>query len=417
MMWSNSIADAANPVGIVGAGLMGGGIAQAVAAAGRQVVLCARNTDRASDTTARIRTSVERQVRRGRMSEDKSRRILDLISIRPFTPQELGRCGLVIESVAEDRSTKAGVLQQIEQAITTDTVVATNTSGLAVSGLATALRRPERFLGLHFFSPAERMPLVEVVRGRRTLEPALQDGLAFVKAIGKVPIVVRDGPSFFATRVFAAYLDEAVCMLQEGVEAERIEAAAIAAGRAIGPLATLDETGIALNLQQARQARTDGQQARFCRPLAEPVLKVLVESGRCGRGRGGGFYDWPASGERKLWAGLVSLYPRADGQPDTRTVKLRLLAAEAREAMRCLEEGTISSADDADTASVLGLGFPKSSGGIASWIEAFGINEFVELCARFAAAHGERFAPSPWLRELARDGTGLSKYRKTESES
>lgn len=396
---------------------MGCGIAQAVAAAGRKVVLCARNADRASDTTARIRTSVERQFRRGRMSEDEGRRILDLISIRPFTPQELVRCSLVIESVAEDRSTKVGVLQQIEQAVTTDTVVATNTSGLAVSGLAKALRCPERFLGLHFFSPAERMPLVEVVRGKRTLEPALRDGLAFVKAIGKVPIVVRDGPSFFATRVFAAYLDEAVCMLREGVEAERIEMASIAAGRAIGPLATLDETGIALNLQQARQARADGQQARFCRPLAEPVLKVLAESGRCGRGRGGGFYDWPASGERKLWAGLVSLYPRADGQPDTRTVKLRLLAAEAREAMRCLEEGTISSADDADTASVLGLGFPKSSGGIASWIEAFGINEFVELCARFAAAHGERFAPSPWLRELARDGTGLSKYRKTESES
>jgi 3-hydroxyacyl-CoA dehydrogenase/enoyl-CoA hydratase/3-hydroxybutyryl-CoA epimerase len=351
------------------------------------------------------------------MSEDKSRRILDLIAIRPFMPQELGRCGLVIESVTEDRATKEGVLEQIEQAVTTDTVVATNTSGLAVSGLATALRCPERFLGLHFFSPAELMPLVEVIRGERTSEPALRDGLALVTAIGKVPIVVRDGPSFFTTRVFAAYLDEAVCMLQEGVEAERIETAAIAVGRAIGPLATLDETGIALNLQQARQARADGQQARFCRPLAEPVLKVLVESGRCGRGRGGGFYDWPASGERKLWAGLGSLYPRVDGQPDAQTVELRLLAVEAREAMRCLEEGTISSADDADKASVLGLGFPKSSGGIASWIEAFGINEFVELCGRFAAAHGERFAPSPWLHELARGGTGLSKYRKTESEA
>lgn len=396
---------------------MGGGIAQAIAASGRQVVLCARNADRASDTKARIRTSVERQVSRGRMSEDKGRRIVDLIAVSPFTPQELSRCGLVIESVAEDRPTKEDVLQQIERAVTIDTVVATNTSGLPVSGLATALRCPERFLGLHFFSPAERMPLVEVVRGERTSGRALRDGLALVKAIGKVPIVVRDGPSFFATRVFAAYLDEAVCMLQEGVEAERIDMAAIAVGRAIGPLATLDETGITLNLQQAKQARADGQQARFCRPLAEPVLKVLAESGRCGRGRGGGFYNWPASGERAPWAGLGSLYPRADGQPDGRAVELRLLAAEAREAMRCLEEGTISSADDADTASVLGLGFPKSSGGIASWVETFGISQFVELCSRLAAAHGERFAPSPWLHELARGGTGLSKYRKTESES
>jgi 3-hydroxyacyl-CoA dehydrogenase/enoyl-CoA hydratase/3-hydroxybutyryl-CoA epimerase len=348
------------------------------------------------------------------MSEDERRRILDRIATGP---QELSRCSLVIESVPEDRSTKMDVLREIELAVSATTIVATNTSGLAVSGLATALSRPELFLGLHFFSPAERMRLTEVVRGERTSEPALRDGLAFVKAIGKVPIVVRDGPSFFATRVFAAYLDEAVGMLQEGVEAERIEVAATAIGRAIGPLATLDETGIALNLQQARQAQADGQQVRFWRPLAEPVLRMLVETGRCGRGRGGGFYDWPASGGRALWGGLSSLYPQARRQPDARAVELRLLAAEAREAMRCLEEGTISSADDADTASVLGLGFPKSLGGIATWIETFGINEFVELCSQLAALHGERFAPSPWLRGLARDGAGLSKYRKRERES
>jgi 3-hydroxyacyl-CoA dehydrogenase/enoyl-CoA hydratase/3-hydroxybutyryl-CoA epimerase len=396
---------------------MGCGIAQAIAAAGQRVVLCARNADRASEAIERIRASVERQVSRGRMSEDERGRVLDRIATGPFATQELGRCSLVIESVPEDRSMKVDVLREIELAVSATTIVATNTSGLAVSGLATALCRPERFLGLHFFSPTERMPLVEVVRGERTSEPALRDALGFVRAIGKVPIVVRDGPSFFATRVFAAYLDEAVCMLQEGVEAERIEMAAIATGRAIGPLATLDETGIALNLQQARQARADGLQDRFCRPLAEPVLRMLVERGRCGRSRGGGFYDWPAGGERALWGGVGTLYARAQRQPDGRAVELRLLAAEAREAMRCLEEGTISSADDADTASVLGLGFPKASGGIASWIETFGINEFVELCSQLAALHGERFAPSPWLRGLACDEAGLSKYRKRERES
>lgn len=416
MTWSNSTAEVTNPVGIVGVGLMGCGIAQAIAAAGQQVVLCARNADRASETKKRIRASVERQVSRGRMPEDRCRRILHLIATEPFTAQGLSRCDLVIESVSEDRSVKEDVLGQIERAVSSRTVVATNTSGLAVSGLASTLRRPDRFLGLHFFSPAERMSLVEVIRGKRTSEPALRESLAFVKAIGKVPIIVRDGPCFYATRVFAAYLDEAICMLQEGIEPERIEMAATAVGRAIGPLATLDETGIALNLQQARQARADGLQMRFCRPLAEPVLKVLVESQRYGRGRGGGFYDWPTGGDRALWGGLSAIYPRRDSQPDGRAVELRLLAAEAREAMRCLEEGTISSADDADTASVLGLGFPKSLGGIASWIMTFGINEFVELCSRLAASHGERSAPSPWLRELARDGAGLSKYRKTESE-
>jgi len=393
---------------------MGCGIAQAIAAAGQHVVLCARNADRASAAIERIRTSVERQVSRGRMSEDVRRRIIDRIATGPFAAQELSRCSMIIESLPEDRSMKVDVLCEIELAVSATAIVATNTSGLAVSGLGMTLRRPERFLGLHFFSPAERMRLVEVVRGERTSEPALRAALGFVSAIGKVPIVVRDGPSFFATRVFAAYLDEAVCMLQEGVEAERVEAAAIAFGCTIGPLATLDETGIALNLQQARQARADGLQDRFCRPLAEPVLKMLVERGRCGRGRGGGFYDWPADGERALWDGLGTHYPAAQRQPDARAVELRLLAAEACEAMRCLEEGTISSADDADTASVLGLGFPKSLGGIASWIESFGINEFVELCGQLAALHGERFAPSPWLRGLARDGAGLSKYRKKE---
>ncbi|MGD5699703.1 3-hydroxyacyl-CoA dehydrogenase family protein, partial [Xanthomonas citri pv. citri] len=153
-----------------------------------------------------------RQVSRGRMSEDEHRRILDNIVTGRFAAQELSGCSLVIESVSEDRHTKKDMLGQIERVIPASTILATNTSGLAVSGLATALRLPERFLGLHFFSPAERMRLVEVVRGERTSTVALQDGLAFVESIGKVPIVVRDGPSFFATRVFAAYLDEAVCM-------------------------------------------------------------------------------------------------------------------------------------------------------------------------------------------------------------
>jgi 3-hydroxyacyl-CoA dehydrogenase/enoyl-CoA hydratase/3-hydroxybutyryl-CoA epimerase len=415
MTSSASIVETNGPVGIVGAGLMGRGIAQAVAAAGFKVVLCARDEIRATQSVERIRASVERRVQNGRMKPEDARAVLDGIQPASATAQDLKPCHLVIETVPEDRSTKEQVLRLIESAVAPDAIIATNTSGLAISGLAAALQERGRFLGLHFFSPAEQMRLVETVRGRETSEAALQASKAFVEAIGKVPVLVRDGPGFFATRVFAAYLDEAVAMLREGIEAERIDAAALAIGRAIGPLAVLDATGIELNWQQARQAKADGLPHRFCRPLAEPVLANLVKAGRCGRERGGGFYDWLPDGQRILWSGLYHLYPPAARQPDRSSLELRLLAAEAREALRCLEEGTIETADDADVACVLGLGFPKAVGGIVRWAEALGIAEFVALCRRLAAAHGARFEPSPWLCNLAEIGAGLSQYRTKET--
>jgi 3-hydroxyacyl-CoA dehydrogenase/enoyl-CoA hydratase/3-hydroxybutyryl-CoA epimerase len=413
MTWFASIAKARSPVGIVGAGLMGLGIAQAIAAAGFKVVLCARSDERASTAIARFRTSVERQFALGRVKREEGDKILGGV-VPASSVDDLENCQLVIETVVEDRATKEQVLRQIEAALMPDAVIATNTSGLGVSGLATALQDRARFIGLHFFSPAERMRLVETVRGRETSEATVERGLAFVRAIGKVPVLVRDGPSFFTSRVFAAYLDEAVAMLQEGIEPVRIEQAAIANGRAIGPLAVLDETGIELNLRQAEQARADGLHDRFCRPLAEPVLRQLVQVGRCGRRQGGGFYDWPSDGPRTFWPGLRDLHPPATRQPDGQSLGERLLVAEACETLRCFEEGIIESADDADVASVLGLGFPKALGGIACWTEAYGLGEFVDLCRRLASAHGERFAPDPWLLALARCGTGLSHYRKKE---
>ena len=201
-------------------------------------------------------------------------------------------------------------------------------------------------------------------------------------------------------------------MVAEGVAPALIEEAALANGRAIGPLAVLDETGISLNLQQARQARADGLEPRFCRPLAEAVLARLIEFGRGGRRFGGGFFDWPSEGQRTPWPGLAAIFPLAAGQPDLETLKLRLLVAEAREALHCLEEGAIASADDADAASVLGLGFSKRIGGILRWAEGFGLKPFVAVCDSLAHTHGPRFVPSPWLRELASRGDGLRAYRR-----
>ena len=394
---------------------MGLGIAHALAASGINVALCGRSLEAARAGRERLTASLHRQVTRGRLAADDEAAILSRIEPTIATEDGLKGCGVAIESVPEDRTVKCDVLAAIEAAAPPAAILATNTSGLAIGGLAAALREPSPLLGLHFFSPAERMSLVEVVRGRQTPDTIVEAAIGFLWRVGKRPVLVRDGPGFFATRVFAAYLDEAAVMVVAGIAPALIEEAGVANGRALGPLAMLDETGIRLNLQQALQARADGLEERFCRPLAEPVLAHLVERDRGGRRAGGGFYDWPADGAKGLWPGLAGLFPAAVAEPDLEAVKLRLLAVEAREALRCLEEGVIASADDADAASVLGLGFPKRVGGVMRWAEDFGLAAFVVACDRLAARHGERFAPSPWLRALAARGEGLIEYRRTRS--
>jgi 3-hydroxyacyl-CoA dehydrogenase len=397
-------------LGVVGPGLMGLGVAQAVAAAGVKVVLAGRDPESARVGRAKLAAAIERQVARGRLMRDAGAAILAKVDAA-VDDEALGACQIVIECVDEDRTLKTEVLRRIEAVVSSEALVATNTSGLAIGGLASALAHRGRFLGLHFFSPAERMALVEVVKGPATEPGVVRRALAFIETIGKRSILVRDGPGFFATRVFAAYLDEALAMVSEGVDPQIIEAAAIANGRALGPLATLDETGLPLNLQQARQARADGLEPRFCRTLAEPVLARMVENGRNGRRGSGGFFDWPAEGRRTLWPGLAAICPPMTRQPDAEGVGRRLLCAEALEALRCLEEGVIVSADDGDAASVLGLGFPERRGGILRWAEDFGLSRFVVACEGFARDHGARFQPSPWLRGLAERGEALARGR------
>jgi 3-hydroxyacyl-CoA dehydrogenase len=417
MTLSASTAKIAPLVGVVGPGLMGLGLAQVAAAAGFEVALCGRDDEASGEALNRLRAALERQSARGRLDAATFEGVLARVSAARVIADDLSRCALVIECLPEDRAIKSDVLRRIEAAVAPGAIIATNTSGLAISGLATVLRDRTRFLGLHFFSPAERMPLVEVVRGAETSEATMAGAFALAEAFGKVPVCVRDGPGFFATRVFAAYLDEAVAMVGEGAPPELIEAAAVATGRALGPLATLDETGLALNLEQARQAALDCLAERFRRPLAEPLLARLVAAGRGGRRGGGGFHDWPDGGQRALWPGLADLFPPAAGPCDADAVRLRLLAAEAREALRCLEEGVVDSADDADVASILGLGFPKRLGGVLRWAEDFDLAAFVALCQRLASAHGERFAPTPWLIALAASGQGLTTYRKQERQT
>lgn len=398
-------------IAVVGPGLMGLGIAQVAAAAGFQVMLIGRDRASASAGHARLVAQLERQVSRGRLGADAAAAIAALVQPTD-NDADLADCELAIESVPEDRALKETLLRKVEAVLSSDARLATNTSGLPIGGLARALRRPERFLGLHFFSPVERMKLVEVVRGTMTSQTTVDAALVFVAALGQKSIVVRDGPGFFTTRVFAAYLDEALALLGEGVDAAAIEAAALANGRAVGPLAVLDEVSLGLNLQQADQARADGLDDRFCRPLARPVLERMVALGRGGRRQGGGFYDHCANAPKRLWPGLDALFARVATQPAAATIAARLRASETLEALRCLEEGVLASADDADTGSLLGLGQPASSGGVLCSVETQGLARFVEACDALASTSGARFEPSSWLRRVAATGHDLEVWRK-----
>ena len=391
-------------IAIAGPGLMGLGIAQVAARAGLGVRLLGRDLASAQAGHQRLQQALARQVARGRLDAGAADAMLARVQAAAANAA-LADCRLAIESVPEDRAVKAAVLAQLERALPAGAAIASNTSGLPIDGLAGVLRDPSRLLGLHFFSPVERMPLVEVVRGRRTSPAVLHAALDFVHRIGQQPVQVADGPGFFTSRVFAAYLDEAAVMVGEGIDAARIDAAGKALGRALGPLAVMDEVSLALNLQQSRQAEADGLPPRHCRLAARPVLQAMVSAGRGGRRQGGGFFDDDGQGGRRPWPGLAALFPPAPVPIDDEAIAQRLRWAEALEALRCLAEGVIASAGDGNTASRLGLGFP--GGGVLHWAEATGLDEVVRVARQLAARHGDRFSPPAWLVEQADHGRKL----------
>lgn len=402
-------------IAVIGPGLMGLGIARIAAAAGFEVLLSGRDGAATRAGCRRLAAALDRQVARGRTAADEAVRVLAAVR-GCASDAELAGCSLAIESVPEDRALKLRVLGRLEAALPPTAVIATNTSGLPVSGLARALERPGRFLGLHFFSPVERMKLVEVVRGQASTEPSLRTALGFVRRLGQVPVVVRDGPGFFTSRVFAAYLDEALALVGEGVAPADIDAAARSLGRALGPLALLDDISLTLNLQQIEQARADGLPVQRCRPLGAPVLAAMVAAGRGGRRQGGGFYDIGGDGVRTPWPGLERLFGHAGVEAAREAIAQRLRWIESMEALRCLEEGVVASADDADTASILGLAYPRADGGVLGWVERVGLASFVAHGDALARRHGERFSPSPWLRRLAATDRDLRRWRSPSTE-
>jgi len=391
-------------IGIIGAGFMGAGIATVSAGAGLEVVLIDRDQESADKGKAHVQKTLTDQVNKGRATGAQRDAVLARITATPDYGALAG-CDLVIEAVFEDRKVKAEATMKA-QAVVPDVVFASNTSTLPITSLAETAKDASRFIGIHFFSPVERMLLVEVILGKKTGDAALALALDFVRAIHKTPIVVNDTRGFYANRCVLNYLQEGHLMLMEGVPPAMIENVARMAGMPVGPLSLNDEVALDLGWKILKAAEADlGPKA--VHPLQKKLLQELVEKqGRFGRKNGKGFYDYPQNGPKRLWPGLLDLQPKKldPEKISVEELKSRFLVVQALEAARTFEEGVVTDVREADVGSILGFGFAPFTGGTLSYIDMMGSKKFVELCKALEKKHGARFKPSPLLLDLAAKG-------------
>jgi len=388
-------------VGILGAGMMGAGIAHANAARGIACVLKDTSLERAEAGFAAIRKITSAQVATGRLDPLREERLLALVAPAADL-RALDGCDLVIEAVFEKRELKAAVTREAEPMLAPGGIFASNTSTLPITGLAAASAHPERFIGLHFFSPVHKMKLVEIIRGKATSDDSVARAYDYVVALGKTPIVVNDSRGFFTSRVFGTYVMEGAAMLAEGIAAPLIEHAALAAGMPVGPLAVLDETSLALSVHVLEQTRADyAAEGKAYTPSAGEALveKMVKELGRPGRAGGGGFYDYPQGEAKRLWPGLKA-FAKSDVGAGVAELKQRLLYRQSVETARCLAEGVLTSAAEANIGSILGIGFPAWTGGAIQFIASEGKDRFLANADALAARYGERFAITPRVRSV-----------------
>jgi 3-hydroxyacyl-CoA dehydrogenase/enoyl-CoA hydratase/3-hydroxybutyryl-CoA epimerase len=314
----------------------------------------------------------------------------------------------VIEAVFEDRALKEDVIKRAEAVLSPGTIFGSNTSTLPITSLAAATARPADFVGIHFFSPVDRMMLVEVIVGKKTGDRALAKALDFISAIRKTPIVVNDSRGFYTSRVVETYIGEGHRMLIEGIPPALIENAGRMAGMPVGPLSLNDEVAIDLTLKIMRATRADLGDDAVPEDQYRLIETIVEEHGRHGRKNGKGFYDYPdtPNAKKRLWPGLAELFPRrADVDAiDVEELKQRFLVRQAVEAARCFQEGVLTDVREADIGSILGFGFAPFTGGVLSYIDFMGVAEFNALASRLARKHGPRFRPNKLLRDLARNG-------------
>ena len=387
-------------VGVLGAGMMGAGIALVSAQAGIDVVLIDRDQEAAERGKAYTATYMDKGIKRGKATEEKKEQILSKITATSDYAA-LSDADLIIEAVFEDPKIKAEVTQAVEAVIPEECIFATNTSTLPISDLAKASKRQDQFIGIHFFSPVEKMLLVEIIRGKETGDRAVAKALDYVRQIRKTPIVVNDARFFYANRCIIPYINEGIRMVAEGIAPALIDNAARQMGFPVGPLQLVDETSIDLGAKIARATKA-AMGVAYPDGAVDDVIFWMEEQGRLGRKANAGFFAYDEAGKRLgYWDGLTEKYPRKEVQPDLIEVQHRLMFVQTLEAVRALEEGVLMDIREGDVGAILGWGFAPWSGGPLSWIDILGTPYAAERCEELANAHGPRFAPPALLKDMA----------------
>jgi 3-hydroxyacyl-CoA dehydrogenase / enoyl-CoA hydratase / 3-hydroxybutyryl-CoA epimerase len=384
-------------VGVLGAGMMGAGIAYAQASRGIATVLKDVSVEKAEAGKAYSAKLAQARVAKGRMSIQDQSALLSRIT-PTADAADLQGCDLIIEAVFENRELKAKVTQEAEPMLAPGGFFASNTSTLPISGLATASASPQKFIGIHFFSPVDKMKLVEIIRGKQTDDETVARAFDYVQALGKIPIVVNDSRGFFTSRTFGAFVMEGAAMLDEGIPAPVIENAAVQCGMPVGPLAVLDETSLSLSVHVMEQTRADyaADGKTYAAAPGELLVERMVnEFKRPGRAGGGGFYDYPEGGKKTLWPELKTRFENPVADWNLQDVKDRLLYRQAIETARCLSENVLTTVHDANIGSIFGIGFPAWAGGAMQFIYSMGVPAFVQRAEQLAQRFGTGFALTP----------------------
>lgn len=393
-------------VGVLGAGMMGSGIAWACANSGIDVVLKDLSLASAEKGKSYSASLLEKRVAKGRMDQAKADAILSRITPTE-NAEDLAGCDMIIEAVFEDRELKANVTKEAESQVQAGVLMCSNTSTLPITGLATASEKPENFIGLHFFSPVDKMPLVEIIRGEKTSDETLAKAFDFVLRIKKTPIVVNDSRGFFTSRVFGTFAMEGVAMLGEHIDPNTIEKAALLAGMPVGPLAVVDEVTLSLSrnirMQTIKDLAAEGK-AYVPHPADAIIDKMVTEFGRESKVSGKGFYDYPEGQPKRLWPGLKEHFGGHVHDVPMQDLKDRILFIQAIEAVKCVEEGVLNSATDANIGSIFGIGMPAWTGGVLQFINGYGLSAFVARTKALAEKYGDRFQPPALLVQKAEAG-------------
>ncbi|WP_299930007.1 3-hydroxyacyl-CoA dehydrogenase NAD-binding domain-containing protein [uncultured Pelagimonas sp.] len=389
-------------VGVLGAGMMGAGISLVSAQAGMEVVLIDTNQEAADRGKAYTESYADKGIKRGKSTPEKKAALLARITATTDL-EALKGCDLIIEAVFEDMAVKAEMTKKVEAIIDEDCIFATNTSTLPISDLAKASVRSDQFIGIHFFSPVEKMMLVEIIKGKETGDRAVAKSLDYVRQIRKTPIVVNDARFFYANRCIIPYINEGIRMVTEGVAPALIENAAKMVGMPLGPLQLTDETSIDLGVKIAKA--TKAAMGDDYDDTCDEILFWMADEGRLGRKANAGFYAYDEKGKRQgLWADLAGKYAPSEDQPDLIEVQHRLLFAQVLEAVRALEENVLMDIREGDVGAILGWGFAPWSGGPLSWLDMIGSEYAAERCDQLQAAYGDRFACPALLRDMAKKG-------------